>query len=203
MLDIDTLDWKKMNFLMPAIVQDDFDGRVLMQGFMNREALEATLKSGLVTFWSRSRNRLWIKGETSGNSLKLKQVVADCDNDCLLVLATPTGPVCHRDTPTCFDCDGALQPSLQFLSDLERLIQQRDEQRPPGSYTTDLLNSGTRRIAQKVGEEAVETALAAAVGDDTETLNEAADLVYHLLVLLRSRDLNLVQLTNVLQSRHG
>lgn len=203
MLDIDTLAWEKMNFLIPAIVQDDFDGRVLMQGFMNREALETTLKTGLVTFWSRSKERLWTKGETSGNSLKLKQVVADCDNDSLLVLASPSGPVCHRDTPTCFDCEDALHPSLQFLGELERLIKQRDEQRPPGSYTTELLDAGTKRIAQKVGEEAVETALAATVGNDIETLDEAADLVYHLLVLLRSRDLNLGQLTEVLKSRHG
>ncbi len=203
MLDIDTLAWEKMNFLLPAIVQDAFDGRVLMQGFMNREALKMTLQSGKVTFWSRSREQLWTKGETSGNTLKLRQVIADCDNDSLLVMATPSGPVCHLNTPTCFDCDEALAPSLQFLSRLEKVIEQRDRDRPPGSYTTQLLESGTKRIAQKVGEEAVETALAATVGDNEETLNESADLLYHLLVLLRSRGLGLDDLMAVLSSRHG
>ena len=200
---LDTLAWEKMNFLIPAIVQDAFDGRVLMQGFMSRDALETTLKSGMVTFWSRSRQELWIKGETSGNSLKLKQVIADCDNDCLLVLATPTGPVCHRETPTCFDCEGMEQPALQFFSELEQVIAQRAQDRPPGSYTTELFESGTKRIAQKVGEEAVETALAAAAGDSEELLNESADLLYHLMVLLRSRGLELEQLMSVLSSRHG
>ncbi len=202
MLDIDTLAWEKMNFLLPAIVQDAFDGRVLMQGFMNRDALEATIKSGSVTFWSRSRKQLWTKGETSGNSLKLQQVIADCDNDCMLVMATPSGPVCHLNTPTCFDCEGGLKPSLQFLAELEKVISQRDRERPPGSYTTELLEAGTRRIAQKVGEEGVETALAASSGDDEETLNESADLIYHLLVLLRSRGLSLESLLSVLSSRH-
>ncbi len=203
MLDIDTLAWEKMNFLIPAIVQDAFDGRVLMQGFMSRDALEKTLKSGKVTFWSRSRQKLWTKGETSGNYLETNQVIADCDNDCLLVLANPSGPVCHRNTPTCFDCEGAESPSLQFLADLERVIAQRDKDRPPGSYTTDLFEAGTKRIAQKVGEEGVETALAAAAGDKEELLNESADLMYHLLVLLRSRDLGLNDLMSVLSSRHG
>jgi phosphoribosyl-ATP pyrophosphohydrolase/phosphoribosyl-AMP cyclohydrolase len=203
MLDIDTLAWEKMNFLLPAVVQDAFDGRVLMQGFMNRDALEATIKSGKVTFWSRSRNQLWVKGETSGNTLALHQVIADCDNDCLLVMAVPSGPVCHRNTPTCFDCEGAIHPSLQFLSELEKVIAQRDQDRPPGSYTTQLLDAGIKRIAQKVGEEGVETALAAAAGDDEETLNESADLLYHLLVLLRSRGLSLDKLMWVLSSRHS
>ena len=203
MLDIDTLAWEKMNFLLPAIVQDAFDGRVLMQGFMSRDALEATIKSGKVTFWSRSRQELWTKGETSGNFLETRQVIADCDNDSLLVIARPSGPVCHLDTPTCFDCDDAMQPSIQFLAQLENVIAQRDRDRPPGSYTTELLESGVKRIAQKVGEEGVETALAAATGDDVETLNESADLLYHLLVLLRSRDLSLDNLLSVLASRHG
>ncbi|MFT5102296.1 MAG: phosphoribosyl-ATP pyrophosphohydrolase/phosphoribosyl-AMP cyclohydrolase [Planctomycetaceae bacterium] len=203
MLDVDTLAWEKMNFLLPAIVQDAFDGRVLMQGFMSQEALETTIKSGKVTFWSRSRQELWTKGETSGNTLKLHQVIADCDNDSLLILATPSGPVCHRNTPTCFDCEGAEQPALQFISELEAVIKQRDEERPPGSYTTELLDAGVKRIAQKVGEEGVEVALAAAAGDDEEVLNESADLIYHLLVLLRSRGLSLNQLMATLSSRHG
>ncbi len=203
MIDIDSLAWEKMNFLLPAIVQDAFDGRVLMQGFMSRDALEITLKTGKVTFWSRSREELWTKGESSGHSLALRQVIADCDKDCLLVLATPSGPVCHLNTPTCFDREGAQTPSLQFLSDLEKIILKRDEERPAGSYTTELLNAGVKRIAQKVGEEGVETALAAVVGNDEETLNESADLIYHLLVLLRSRKLSLDKLMAVLLSRHG
>lgn len=201
-LDINSLAWEKMKFLIPAIVQDAFDGRVLMQGYMNREALEHTLESGRVTFWSRSRNELWIKGETSGNFLDLVQVIADCDNDCLLVLATPHGPVCHLDTPTCFDCEGKQEPSLHFLAKLERIIAQRDKDRPPGSYTTDLFEAGTKRIAQKVGEEGVETALAATAGDKQELLNESADLIYHLLVLLRSGSVSLADVTERLKQRH-
>ncbi|MDX1460978.1 MAG: bifunctional phosphoribosyl-AMP cyclohydrolase/phosphoribosyl-ATP diphosphatase HisIE [Xanthomonadales bacterium] len=203
MLDIGTLSWEKMNFLMPAIVQDAFDGRVLMQGYMNRDALERTLQTGKVTFWSRSRKELWTKGETSGNYLELVQVVADCDNDSLLVTARPHGPVCHLETPTCFDCEGKEEPALQFLAQLDRVIAQRHADRPPGSYTTELFDSGPKRIAQKVGEEAVETALAAAAGDNQELLNEAADLVYHLLVLLRSRDAKLDELLRVLRERHA
>lgn len=202
MLDVDTLDWQKVNFLMPVIVQDAFDGRVLMQAYMNREAVEKSLDTGKVTFWSRSRKQLWTKGETSGNFLDLVQVVADCDNDCLLVLAKPHGPVCHLDTPTCFDCEGKQEPSLQFLAELERVIAQRDRERPPGSYTTDLFEAGVKRIAQKVGEEAVETALAATAGDKEELLDESADLVYHLVVLLRSCDLSLEDLARRLEQRH-
>lgn len=203
MLDIDTLAWEKMNFLLPAVVQDAFDGRVLMQGYMNREALEKTLKTKKVTFWSRSRNELWTKGETSGNFLALKQVITDCDNDSLLVMAAPSGPVCHRNTPTCFDCEDMLKPSLEFLSELEAVIAQRDKSRPPGSYTTELLDAGPKRIAQKVGEEAVETGLAAAAGDEEELLNESADLLYHLLVLLRSRDVSLDRVIRTLRERHS
>jgi phosphoribosyl-ATP pyrophosphohydrolase/phosphoribosyl-AMP cyclohydrolase len=201
MLDIDTLAWEKMDSQLPAIVQDAFDGRVLMQGYMNREALARTLECGRVTFWSRSRKALWTKGETSGHYLELVQVVADCDNDCLLVLAHPQGAVCHRDTPTCFDCDGMQTPSLLFLAELERIIAQRDRERPVGSYTTELLDQGVRRIAQKVGEEGVEIALAAASGSDAELLDESADLLYHLLVLLRARGLGLEQLMRVLMDR--
>jgi phosphoribosyl-ATP pyrophosphohydrolase/phosphoribosyl-AMP cyclohydrolase len=192
-----------MNFLMPAIVQDSIDGRILMQGYMNRDALVHTIKSGKVTFWSRSRQELWTKGETSGNTLELVQVIADCDNDSLLVLANPTGPVCHLNTPTCFDCEGAEQPAISFLSRLEQLVKQREEDRPPGSYTTDLFASGVKRIAQKVGEEGVETALAAVAGDSGELANEAADLIYHLLVLLRAQGVELQQVIEVLKSRHN
>jgi phosphoribosyl-ATP pyrophosphohydrolase/phosphoribosyl-AMP cyclohydrolase len=196
------LAWEKMNFLIPAIVQDAFDGRVLMQGYMSREALEKTLQTNKVTFWSRSREELWTKGETSGNTLDLVQVIADCDNDSLLIMAKPHGPTCHLNTPTCFDCEGKQEPTLQFLAELEQVIAQRDVDRPPGSYTTELLESGTKRIAQKVGEEGVETALAATAGDKEELLNESADLIFHLMVLLRDQGLLLPELLKVLKSRH-
>jgi phosphoribosyl-ATP pyrophosphohydrolase/phosphoribosyl-AMP cyclohydrolase len=202
-MNIDDLAWEKTGDLMPAIVQDAFDGRVLMQGFMNREALSITLESGKVTFWSRSRQQLWTKGETSDNYLDLVEVHADCDRDCLLIHARPEGPTCHLGTDTCFDGLGKIVPELAFLAELERVIATRDESRPEGSYTTALLESGVKRIAQKVGEEGVETALAAVAGDDEELLNESADLIYHLLVLLRSRKLELGSMVEVLKIRHG
>jgi len=206
--DIDKLAWQKMDGLLPAIVQDAFDGRVLMQAYMNREALQTSLDSGRVTFWSRSRQALWTKGETSGNTLELITVHADCDTDCILVLAIPHGPSCHRGTDTCFDNtvpDGGLRvaPELSFLAGLERLVQQREVQRPKDSYTTKLFDAGVKRIAQKVGEEGVETALAATAGDREELVNESADLLYHLLVLLRARDLSLADVVETLKSRHG
>ena len=201
--DLQRLDWDKSGGLIPAVVQDAFDGRVLMQAYMNREALQKTLDSGAVTFWSRSREALWTKGETSGNTLQLVAVHGDCDADCLLVLAEPAGPTCHRGTPTCFDDAEAVQPGLAFLAALDRLVAEREAQRPADSYTTRLFEAGVRRIAQKVGEEGVETALAAAAGEDEELLNESADLLYHLLVLLRSRDLALADVVRMLESRHG
>ena len=201
--DINALQWQKMDGLIPAIVQDAFDGRVLMQAYMNPEALACSLDSGKVTFWSRSRKELWTKGETSGNTLKLVAIHADCDKDCLLVLAIPSGPACHRNTDTCFDSDEhAVMPELAFLASLERLVALREEERPEGSYTTTLFEAGIKRIAQKVGEEGVETALAAVVGDREELVNESADLLYHLLVLLRASDLGLSDVTAVLRSRH-
>lgn len=201
--DIETLEWQKMDGLIPAIVQDAFDGRVLMQAFMNREALVHSLQSGSITFWSRSRQQLWTKGETSGNTLKLVAAHADCDNDCLLVMAVPAGPTCHRDTDTCFDGEQKTLPQLAFLAGLERLVAQREIERPEGSYTTRLFEAGVKRISQKVGEEGVETALAATSGDMEELVNESADLLYHLLVLLRSCNLTLADVTAVLQSRHA
>lgn len=206
--DIEILAWQKMDELLPAIVQDAFDGRVLMQAYMNREALQISLESGRVTFWSRSRQALWTKGETSGNTLELIAVHADCDADCILVLANPHGPSCHRGTDTCFDNtmpDGGrrVAPELSFLAGLERLIHQREVQRPEDSYTTKLFNAGVKRIAQKVGEEGVETALAATAGYKEELQNESADLLYHLLVLLRARDLSLADVVETLKSRHG
>jgi len=202
-MNIDDLAWKKMNGLIPAIVQDAFDGRVLMQGYMNKDALKVTLESGQVTFWSRSRETLWTKGETSGHILDLVDIHPDCDADSLLIRARQEGPTCHLGLDTCFDIEDKVIPELAFLADLERVIAQRDEDRPKDSYTTDLLEAGVKRIAQKVGEEGVETALAAAAGGDKEVLNESADLVYHLLVLLRSRKLELGSLVEVLKLRHG
>jgi phosphoribosyl-ATP pyrophosphohydrolase/phosphoribosyl-AMP cyclohydrolase len=208
--DSASLDWVKMNGLIPAIVQDSSNARVLMQAFMNREALDKTLTTKLVTFWSRSREALWTKGETSGNYLQLVGIQSDCDDDCLLVQARPTGPVCHLGTATCFDTASENDEEsprnsgaeLGFLSQLEQLIAQREQDRPEGSYTTQLFDDGIKRIAQKVGEEGVETALAAVAGDAEETISEAADLVYHLLVLLRAKKLPLSDVIECLQARH-
>jgi len=197
------VDWKKGDGLVPAIVQHAFDGRVLMQAWMSREALERTLESGRVTFWSRSRQELWVKGETSGNFLELVEVHGDCDNDSLLVMARPAGPTCHRGSDSCFDDAARTAPGLSFLAELERVIAQRHEEMPEGSYTTKLFRAGVKRIAQKVGEEGVETALAAVAADNEELVNESADLLYHLLVLLRAQGLTLAKITSTLESRHG
>ncbi|MBE9548297.1 MAG: bifunctional phosphoribosyl-AMP cyclohydrolase/phosphoribosyl-ATP diphosphatase HisIE [Proteobacteria bacterium] len=200
--DIETLDWEKMGNMIPVIIQDHFDGRVLMQGYMNPDALKQTLDSGKVTFWSRSQQALWTKGETSGNYLNLKSVHSDCDNDCLLILAEPIGPTCHTGADTCFDTSIKTVPELAFIASLERLIETRKKEMPEGSYTTELFNSGVKRIAQKVGEEGVETSLAAVAGDDEELLNESADLLFHLLVLLQARKSSLSQVVKTLRSRH-
>lgn len=202
--DVNLVDWDKVEGLVPAIVQDAFDGRVLMQAYMNLEALANTLDNGLVTFWSRSRDELWTKGATSGNTLKLVEIHADCDADSLLVLARPSGPTCHQGTATCFD-DGmnTTAPGLSFLAELERVVAQRYEDRPEGSYTTRLFDAGVKRIAQKVGEEGVEAALAAATGDTGELSNEAADLLFHLLVLLRECGLTVEDIVDTLRARHS
>lgn len=198
--DIGKLDWDKSGGLLPAVVQDARSGAVLMLGYMNREALMQTQSSRKVTFFSRSRQRLWTKGESSGNFLSLTSIHADCDNDTLLVLAEPAGPTCHLGTQSCFG--DASMPSLAFLGDLDALVARRERERPQGSYTTRLFADGVRRIAQKVGEEGVETALAAVVQDDSALLGEAADLVFHLLVLLRARGLDLSQVAGQLKARH-
>lgn len=191
------LDWEKQGGLLPAVVQDAGNGRVLMLGYMNREALEATLDTGHVTFWSRSKERLWTKGETSGNTLAVVSIEADCDSDSLLVAAKPNGPTCHTGDTSCF----ASAPG-DFLAELDTLIRERQLDRPDGSYTAKLFASGTKRIAQKVGEEGVETALAAVAENDETLLGEAADLIYHLTVLLRSRGLSMHGAIDVLKSRH-
>jgi phosphoribosyl-ATP pyrophosphohydrolase/phosphoribosyl-AMP cyclohydrolase len=201
--DIPNLAWDKGDGLLPAVVQDADNGAVLMLAFMNAEALFETLRRGRVVFFSRSRQQLWEKGETSGNTLQLAGVEADCDSDSLLVRARPAGPTCHRNTPTCFG-DGALPPShaLSFLSRLDEVIQSRIAESPEGSYTAKLYGQGVKRMAQKVGEEGVEVALAAQAGDRAELVSEAADLVFHLALLLRARDLSLGAVAEELAARH-
>ncbi len=195
--DWSALAWSKQDGQVPAIVQDARNGRVLMLGYMNREAVAATQASGKVTFFSRSKQRLWTKGESSGHFLGLVSMEADCDNDTLLVQAIPQGPTCHLQRASCF----AGAPA-NFLADLDHLIATRERERPESSYTTRLFESGLRRIAQKVGEEGVETSLAAVTQDDDALLGESADLVYHLLVLLRARGLSLADCLGVLEKRH-
>lgn len=198
---IESLAWprspdRREGGLLPAVVQDASNQRVLMLGYMSRDALRLTLESGLVTFYSRSKGRLWTKGESSGNRLRLVSVEADCDGDTLLVQARPEGPTCHLGSASCFtDAPAAV------LAELDAVVARRQRERPAGSYTVELLDRGTARAAQKVGEEGVETALAAVGGDDAALLGEAADLAYHLLVLLRSRGLGLADLAAVLRAR--
>ena len=199
------LDWDKGGGLIPAVVQDAGSGAVLMLAYMNREALAATQATGRVTFWSRSKGRLWTKGEFSGHFLQVRQIAADCDGDTLLILAEPTGPACHKGTPTCWGQSApqsAAQPAA-FLARLERVIAERIDTRPPGSYTAKLLAQGTRRIAQKVGEEGLELALAAVAQSDEEVIGEAADLMYHTLLLLKVKGLSLSQVVRELETRHA
>ncbi len=195
---IQALAWDKQQGLLPAIVQDAGNHRVLMLGYMDRAALEATLATGRVTFYSRSKQRLWMKGEGSGDILELVSLEADCDADTLLVQARPRGPTCHLGRASCF-------PSApgDFLSELDAIVARRERERPAGSYSTRLFEAGPRRIAQKVGEEGVEAALAAVVQDDVALLGEAADLVFHLTVLLRARGLGLADVEAVLRDRHA
>jgi phosphoribosyl-ATP pyrophosphohydrolase/phosphoribosyl-AMP cyclohydrolase len=206
--DLDRLNWAKGDGLLPAVVQHVDSGTVLMIGWVNRESLTRTLESGAMTFWSRSKGRLWTKGETSGHVLRVRKIAFDCDADAVLVLAEPLGPTCHRGTASCFDDEGEgrgpslPRPSVGFLAELDALIAARAVERPDGSYTTHLLEAGIKRIAQKVGEEGVETALAA-FEPDAALLGEAADLVFHLLVLLRARGLGLTDLVRVLEARHA
>ena len=197
--DIPTLDWAKTDGLIPAIVQDATSGQVLMLGYMDQEALAVTLDTGKVTFFSRSKGRIWTKGESSAHWLHLVDISTDCDSDALLVLARPDGPTCHRGTVSCFS---PLEHKWNFLRSLEVLIQSRRHANPETSYTAQLFARGTKRIAQKVGEEGVETALAATVKDKEELKNEAADLVYHLLVLLADADLELTDVIDTLRARH-
>lgn len=197
---VEKADWKKDNGLIPAIIQDSTTARVLMLGYMNREALEQTIASGKVTFFSRSKNRLWTKGETSGHFLLLDSVKLDCDNDTLLVLARPQGPACHNGTETCFgeghDAD------IGFLGMLENIIAARMTAGPETSYVAKLMSKGIAKVAQKVGEEGVETALAAVLPSEEDFRNEAADLLFHLMVLLKAKNMSLSDIASVLEKRH-
>lgn len=194
------LDWAKVGGLIPAIVHDAATGQVLMLAYMNREALERTLETGEVTFYSRTRQCLWTKGEISGNVLNLVSIRPDCDRDTLLVAATPVGPTCHLGTTSCFGEETGFR--LGFLTELQRMIEARRGADPEQSYTARLLGGDPRRAAQKVGEEGLETALAAVAGNEAELLAESADLVYHLLVLLASRGIDLARVADTLAARH-
>lgn len=202
--EFSTLAWDKSGGLLPAVVQDARTARVLMLGYMNREALETTLTQKRVTFFSRSKNRLWTKGETSQHFLELVSIAADCDNDSLLVTAHPIGPTCHTGSQSCFGdaittLDGA---GLAFLLQLESIIEHRIASQPSGSYTAKLWAQGLNRMAQKVGEEGVEVTLAGVTGSEQQLISESADLLFHLALLLKSRDLSLRTVIEELEKRH-
>lgn len=199
--DPKAVDFAKMpHGLVPCIVQDERNMNILMLGYMNEEALAATLKTETVTFFSRSKQRLWVKGETSGNVLKLKKILADCDQDAILVLASPKGPTCHLGGRSCFSAD-EVEP-FSFLGDLSSLIHERSQTLPPQSYTTSLFKAGTSRMAQKVGEEGVEVALASKDDDGEAFLGECADLVFHMMVLARHKGYDLSDIAALLKKRH-
>jgi phosphoribosyl-ATP pyrophosphohydrolase/phosphoribosyl-AMP cyclohydrolase len=202
--DVERIDWSKGDGLVPAIAQHSVTGGVLMLGYMNRDALQQTLKRGRVVFFSRSRQRLWEKGEQSGNNLQLVEIRMDCDADALLVTAVPTGPVCHTGTMTCFGDDVPTEAArLGFLLELEQVIGARIADKPDGSYTANLYERGMKRMAQKVGEEGLEVALAALTEPDDPFLGECADLLYHLLLLLRARSLRLDTVVEEMRHRHA
>ena len=194
------IDFEKMGGLVPAIIQDNVTRKVLMLGFMNKEAYQKTVETGKVTFWSRSRNCLWTKGETSVNFLNVKEILLDCDQDTLLIKARPEGPVCHTGADTCWNEQNSVD--LNFLSYLQDFIDRRHEEMPEGSYTTSLFKSGVNRMAQKVGEEAVETVIEATNGTDDRLIYEASDLIYHLIVLLTSKGHRIEELAAELVKRH-
>ncbi len=195
------LDFEKMNGLIPAIIQDNYTQKVLMLGFMNKEAYEKTMETGKVTFFSRTKNRLWTKGEESGNFLHVVSVKADCDNDTLLIMVHPEGPVCHKGTDTCWGDKN--EQDIMFLKELQDFIDHRRQEMPEKSYTTSLFNSGVNKMAQKVGEEAVETILEACNGTDERLIYEGADLLYHLIVLLTYKGYRIEDLARELKERHS
>ncbi|GAA4717090.1 bifunctional phosphoribosyl-AMP cyclohydrolase/phosphoribosyl-ATP diphosphatase HisIE [Sphingomonas lutea] len=199
--EVDGLSWDKMDGLLPAIVQGRASGRVLMLGYMNREALQATLESGFATFFSRSKQRLWRKGETSGNVLDVQAVTSDCDGDSLLVIADPHGPTCHEGSLSCFGDAWLRGPG--WLAEVSAIVAERAASGEDSSYTRHLLEGGAERIAQKIGEEAVELALAAVTRDAAGCAEEAADLLYHLVVLLQVRGMEWEQVIEVLRRRHS
>ena len=194
------INFEKMGGLVPAIIQDNVTRKVLMLGFMNKEAYDKTVETGKVTFWSRTRNCLWTKGETSGNFLNVKEILLDCDQDTLLIKARPEGPVCHTGADTCWNEENSVD--LNFLSYLQDFIDRRHKEMPEGSYTTSLFKSGVNRMAQKVGEEAVETVIEATNGTDDRLIYEASDLIYHLIVLLTSKGHRIEELAAELVKRH-
>ncbi|EGR0768047.1 bifunctional phosphoribosyl-AMP cyclohydrolase/phosphoribosyl-ATP diphosphatase HisIE [Vibrio parahaemolyticus] len=196
------INWEKVDGLVPAIVQDFQSSQVLMMGYMNQDALAKTGETGQVTFFSRTKERLWTKGETSGNVLQLVNISLDCDNDTLLVRVNPIGPTCHTGTTTCWDGDAQEESQMVWLHQLEQLLAARKSADPDSSYTASLYASGTKRISQKVGEEGVEVALAATSGDKVELVCESADLIYHLLVLLQDQGLSMNDVVNKLKERH-
>ena len=195
------IDFEKGGGLVPAIIQDASTRQVLMLGYMNQEALAKTLETGLVTFYSRTRQTLWTKGETSGNNLRLIDIKSDCDHDTLLVRAIPTGPVCHTGTDTCWGESNDSRP-LDFLSQLQDFIEKRHEEMPEGSYTTSLFRDGLNRMAQKVGEEALELVIESTNGSKERMVYEGADMLYHLIVLLTSKGLRIEDLASELRVRH-
>jgi len=197
---MEPINFEKLGGLVPAVIQDVRTNQVLMVGFMNSEALEKTIADKKITFWSRTKKRLWQKGETSGNYLEYVSLQQDCDNDSLLIKAIPHGPVCHTNLFTCFGED-ELGEGNSVLHRLEEIIRNRKQTMPEGSYTSKLFTEGTPRIAQKVGEEGVEVALASVLGDKKRLIEESADLLFHLLVLLRQQNLTLNDVTNELQHR--
>ncbi len=199
--NIKELAWQKMDNLIPAIIQHSGTGAILMQGYMNQASLAATLESGKATFFSRSKQALWVKGETSGNFLEVQQVLTDCDNDSLLIACQPIGPSCHLGTESCFPEQKLTQQN--FLSQLEQVIASRKDDDPKESYTAHLFSRGTTKMAQKVGEEGVEVALAAVAETKEELLGECADLFYHTLVLLQDQNIDLSEVMAVLQERHN
>jgi phosphoribosyl-ATP pyrophosphohydrolase/phosphoribosyl-AMP cyclohydrolase len=196
------IDFNKLNGLVPVVIQDNSTQKVLMVGFMNKEALEKTEELGKVTFFSRTKNRLWTKGEESGNFLNVVSVLVDCDNDTLLIKANPVGPVCHTGADTCF-FETNKDSGVDFLSYLQDFIDKRKQEMPEGSYTTSLFKEGTAKISQKVGEEAVETIIGAMANDDENFIYEAGDLLYHLVVLLTHKGYRLEDVVNELKKRHA
>lgn len=196
------LNWDKVDGMVPAIVQDFTSSQVLMMGYMNQDALAKTAETGKVTFFSRTKQRLWTKGETSGNVLQLVNMSLDCDNDTLLVKVKPIGPTCHLGNTTCWDVDPQEESQMVWLHQLESLLAERKNADPDSSYTASLYARGTKRISQKVGEEGVEVALAATSGDKAELICESADLVYHLMVLLQDQGLSFSDVIDKLKERH-